>query len=204
MITTDLISHVMPNNPDPEVWANLLAVVLPEYGIDTPERIAAFLSQTAHESMDYRALSENLNYGATGLLNTFRKYFNQTTAQQYARKPQAIASRVYANRMGNGDEASGEGWKFRGRGILQVTGRNNYYQCSQFIFGDDRLLDNPELLEFQEYALRSACWYWTNNNLNAIADTGDVEALTRRINGGTNGLDDRTERYNTAISYLTE
>jgi putative chitinase len=152
--------------------------------------------------MDFTALVENLNYSANGLLATFRKYFTPDLANAYARKPQAIASRVYANRMGNGDEASGEGWKYRGRGILQVTGKNNYYQCSQFIFSDDRLIDSPELLQTPEYALRSACWYWVNNNLNALADTRDVEALTRRINGGTNGLQDRKDRYYSAMSYF--
>lgn len=204
MITTDFVQAVMPNCKDPEGWATILAQVLPGYGFDTPERLAAFVSQTAHESMDYNALVENLNYGAKGLLTTFRKYFTPELANQYARNPQAIASRVYANRMGNGDEESGEGWKFRGRGILQVTGRNNYYQCSQFVFGDDRLLDAPELLEYKEYALISAIWYWTRNNLNTIADTGDLELLTRRINGGLNGYEDRVSKYNTAIDYLNQ
>lgn len=204
MVDRDLISSVMPNNNNPELWANLLNEVLEEYEINSVERIAAFISQTSHESLDYTALVENLNYSARGLRGTFGKYFTESQALAYQRKPQSIASRVYANRMGNSDEQSGDGWLYRGRGIVGVTGKNNYAACSQFIFESDVLISEPHLLEEPIYALRSGCWYWSSNNLNLIADTGDVAKLTRRINGGQNGLSDRIERYNKVIDYFNQ
>jgi putative chitinase len=175
---------------------------LPTYSVNTPKRIAAFLSQCAHESMDFTHLHENLNYGAKGLLATFPKYFDANLANQYARIPEKIANRVYANRMGNGDEASGDGYKFRGRGILQITGKANYHVCSHALYDDDTLIDHPELLEEVDGAIRSALWYWNTHLLNVPADAGDVLTLTKKINGGTIGLDDRTTRYNNALAIL--
>lgn len=202
MITEELFRLALPSNAYPEVWSVLLDQILPEYEIDTALRIAAFVSQTGHESLDYTVLKENLNYSAKGLRGTFGKYFNESQALSYQRKPEAIASRVYANRMGNGDEQSGDGWAYRGRGILQITGRSNYEACSEFLYEDDSLVIDPDQMLHPEVALRAACWYWSVNNLNDIADTGDVEKLTKRINGGLNGLDDRVSRYNKVIDYL--
>jgi putative chitinase len=198
------LKKILPTNTEKELaeWLPLLNELLPQYEIDTPVRVAAFLSQTGHESMDFRVLSENLNYGTNGLLTTFSKYFSKAEAVEYARKPAKIANRVYSGRMGNGDESSGDGWKFRGRGILQVTGRANYERCSKTLFSDGTLLENPDLLLQKQYALRSALEYWATNSLNAVSDKGDVSALTRRVNGGLHGLADRQTRFERALQAL--
>jgi putative chitinase len=198
-LTLEQLQEILPTNKELAEWLPLLNDILPKYGIETPGQVAHFLSQTGHESADLRVLSENLNYGAAGLLSIFRKYFDGPTATLYERKPARIANRVYANRMGNGDESSGDGWKYRGRGLLQVTGRDNYKACSQALFGNDTLLDNPDLLLTKEFALRSACWFWAKNSLNEVSD---VAAVTKRVNGGTNGLSDRQARFEGAVTAL--
>lgn len=177
-------------------------LLLNDYSINSPLRISHFLAQSSHESNDFKTLSENLNYSEQGLLRTFPKYFTQDQAKHYARKPEKIANRVYANRLGNGSEQSGDGWKYRGRGAIQVTGKNNYKNCSEYLFNDDILLTNPEMLQEPKYAILSACWYWDINNLNKIADGNNIELLTRRINGGTNGLEDRRVRFGRIYSVL--
>jgi len=166
----------------------------------TPERAAHFFGQTSHETGGFTVFIENLNYSATGLLKTFSKYFNTKTASLYARQPVKIASKVYANRMGNGDEASLDGWKFRGRGALQTTGKNNYLEFSQYIKNPE-ILTNPDLV-FSDYAFEAAIFFFERNKLWVIADKGvsnqTILALTKKINGGTNGLKDRislTNRY---------
>jgi putative chitinase len=170
---------------------------LPKFYITTPARVAGFVAQCQHESGDFIWLSENLNYGAKGLRNLFGKYFpNDDLARQYERKPQMIANRIYANRMGNGNEQSNDGWHYRGRGILQITGRSNYTQCSRDLFSDDTLAHNPDLLRTPEYAIISACWFWYKNVLNPICDQGDIVLLSKLINGGTIGLDDRIKHWN--------
>ncbi len=160
-----------------------------EFSINTPMRISIFLAQIAHESGGLSTFVENLNYHTAGLLKTFPKYFTVATAPQYARNPQKIASKTYANRMGNGDEASGDGWRYRGRGVIQLTGKNNYQACGSALKLD--LIKNPELLEEPLNAFRSACWFWTSRNLNTLADAGDFISITRKINGGINGLQER-------------
>lgn len=176
--------------------------LLEEYDINTPLRISHFLAQVTHESNDFKVLKENLNYSQSGLLSVFRKYFTPEQALAYARKPEKIANRVYANRLGNGDEASGDGWKYRGRGAIQVTGKTNYMKCSLYLFNDERLLTNPDKLLEPKYAILSACWYWRTNNLNRIADTDNIQLLTRKVNGGTNGLSDRQSRFTRIYSVL--
>ena len=166
-------------------------------------RAAHFFAQCAHESGGFRAFSENLNYGAKGLLGIFRKYFpTEALARAYERKPEKIANRVYANRMGNGDEASGDGWKFRGRGALQLTGKSNYQAFSDYI-GRPDVMTNPDLVA-GELCFESALWFFDRNKLWGICDQGindaAILALTKRINGGTHGLDDRkmkTKKYAT-------
>jgi putative chitinase len=149
-------------------------------------------------------MQENLNYSAKGLRGTFGKYFpNDDIAKQYERKPEKIANRVYGNRMGNGPEESGEGWYFRGRGIVQITGKNNYTKCSQSLFESNVLVENPDLLLEAEYAIHSACWFWSAARLNELADIGDMKTMTKRINGGFIGLEDRINHYNHAIEILT-
>jgi len=159
----------------------------------TPYRAAHFFGQTAHETNSYKAFSENLNYSAGGLKKIFGKYFPGDLEEEYARKPEKIASRVYGGRMGNGDEQSGDGWKYRGRGALQLTGKNNYTAFSKYL-DKPEILDNPDLVS-NEYAFESAMFFFDKNNLWSICDKGidsnTITKLTKRINGGTNGLDHR-------------
>ena len=198
--TAEMLAQCIKKNKNPQEWYEGLCNQLPQFAIVTPARVAGFISQCQHESADFTALSENLNYSAKGLAGTFRKYFpSEAEATPYARKPEKIANRVYANRMGNGAEASGDGYKFRGRGLVQLTGRANYTQCSKDLFGDDCLVQNPDLVCEPEYAVLSACWFWHKNRLNDICDRGDVVLLSKRINGGTLGLADRIHHWNECI-----
>lgn len=177
-------------------------LALVRFGIDTPERIAAFLSQASHESARFTRLVENLNYSADGLARTWPNRYRgvdgkpNAAALAIARKPEFVANSVYSSRMGNGDTASGDGWRFRGRGIFQLTGRDGYRRCGEALGID--LLAKPESLELPLYAALSAGWYWSSNGLNAIADGGDVRALTKRINGGHTGLAERLALYESA------
>lgn len=172
----------------------------------TPERAAHFFGQTAHETGGYVAFSENLNYSAKGLVGTFGKYFNATTAEQYARQPVKIASKVYGDRMGNGNEASQEGWLFRGRGALQTTGKGNYKAFSEHL-GKPEILTNPDLVA-NEFSFESAIFFFDKNKLWSIADKGvndaAILAITKKINGGTNGLDDRNSLTKRYYSWLTK
>jgi putative chitinase len=200
-ITQEQLQQILPNNPYVDHWCEALNKILPEYQIDTPERVAAFLAQCGHESAGFTALHENLNYRAATLRKVFPKYFpTDELANQYASLPnkqEAIANRVYANRMGNGDEASGDGFRYCGRGLIQLTGKQNYTRFADSV--DMPLEEVPEFLETFEGAVQSACWFWTTNNLNQYADTGDILTMTKRINGGTNGLEDRQKHYDQAL-----
>ncbi len=162
----------------------------------TPVRAAHFFAQTAHESGNFKAFSENLNYSADGLTKIFGKYFDAASAAKAARNPEKIANRVYANRMGNGNEASGDGWKYRGRGALQLTGKENYKAFADYLKKPE-IMDNPDLVA-TEYSFESAIFFFEKNKLWAICDQGvgdaAITALTKRINGGTHGLDDRKEK----------
>ena len=162
----------------------------------TPVRAAHFFAQTAHESGNFKAFSENLNYSADGLQKIFGKYFDAASAAKAARNPEKIANRVYANRMGNGNEASGDGWKYRGRGALQLTGKDNYKAFADYLKKPE-IMDNPDLVA-TEYSFESAIFFFERNKLWAICDKGiddaTITALTKRINGGTHGLDDRKEK----------
>lgn len=169
----------------------------------TPERAAHFFGQTAHESGNFTAFSENLNYSADGLKKIFPKYFPGNLADLYARNPEKIANRVYASRMGNGDEASGDGWKFRGRGALQTTGKLNYEEFAKYLKNSNILVD-PGLVA-TEYAFESALFFFEKNKLWAICDKGVNDAtiteLTKKINGGTHGLEDRVAKTNKFYNY---
>jgi putative chitinase len=185
----------------PEVIYSQLPSVIQKYSINTDKRLAHFLSQCGHESGGFRVFSENLNYSAEGLLKTFPKYFTKETAAAYARKPERIANRVYGNRMGNGDEASGDGWKYRGRGCIQLTGKSNYSLYNNAV--PENVVASPDLVS-GSLALDSAGWFWDKNKLNALSDTGTVEQITRRVNGGQHGLTDRKNRYNQIILMLSK
>ena len=202
--TEDAVRQLIPKVKNFDEWYSNLLNTLPEYDIDTAARVAAFMAQCGHESGGFTVMQENLNYSAKGLVGTFKKYFpTEAHAKPYERRPEMIANRVYANRMGNGDEASGEGWYFRGRGIVQITGKNNYSKCSQSLFESNVLVENPDLLLETEYAIHSACWFWSAARLNELADVGDIKTMTKRINGVYIGLEDRIKHYNHAIEILT-
>jgi putative chitinase len=204
IITKEQLAQLIPGNPYLDQWCNALNEILPEYGIDTPQRVAAFIAQCAHESGGFRALKENLNYRAETLRKIFPKYFpTDDLAKAYASMPnkqEAIANRVYASRMGNGDEQSGDGFRFCGRGLIQLTGRDNY----TFFAGslDIPVEEAAEYLQTFEGAVQSACWFWETNNLNQWADKDDILTLTKRINGGTIGLEDRKKHYEHAKHVL--
>ena len=201
--TEEKLHHLLPRVKNVSEWYSSICETLPQYNIDDIARVSAFIAQCAHESGGFTIMEENLNYSAQGLRKIFGKYFpTDDLANQYARKPEKIANRVYASRMGNGDESTGDGWKFRGRGLIQLTGRSNYTKCSQAFFDDSTLVDNPDILSQPYYALNSACWFWNSNNLNALADAQDIKMLTKRINGGFIGLEDRIKHYNHAIEVL--
>ena len=165
------------------------------FGINSPLRMAMYLAQTLHETGNLRYMEENMNYSAERLLQVFPKYFDAQTAQEYARKPQRIGSRVYANRMGNGDEASGDGWKYRGRGVIQITGRAMYQKFNDSEWCTEDVVSHPEKLSAFPLDQVSAMWFWTEHGLNEVADRGDVEKATRIINGGTNGIANRKYLY---------
>jgi putative chitinase len=196
-ITREQLQQIIPRNPYIDQWVSALNQLLPDYGIDTPQRVSAFLAQCAHESGNFVFLKENLNYRAASLRKIFPKYFpDDAIANQYASLPnkaEAIANRIYANRMGNGPEESGDGFRYCGRGLIQLTGRNNYEAFA------DSIESTPEevsaYLETFEGAVQSACWFWESNNLNQFADTDDIKTMTRRINGGFIGLEDRIKHY---------
>src|SRR5215471_9783465 len=187
----------VPRNPNPDDLFQALSDVLPNYEITSVNRVAAFLAQCGHESLDFTALHENLNYSAQGLNKTFPRYFpTLESAEPYARQPEKIANKVYGGRMGNGPEASGDGYKYRGRGAIQLTGHDNYLAFAKSIGKsiDEAIAYCGTLAG----AVESACWFWKGRALNALADASDMETMTRRINGGLNGLPDRQRRYQQA------
>jgi putative chitinase len=181
-----------------EKFVDPINKVIEEFEINTPQRISMFLAQIGHESGGLTKLHENLNYKAARLSQIFPKYFRDVDPDDYANNPEKIANRVYCNRMGNGNEASGDGYRFRGRGAVQLTGRSNYTSCGEDLEVD--LINNPDYLETPEGAIRSAAWFWDQHDLNDWADKGDVVTVTKKINGGTIGLDERKELYNEALT----
>jgi len=200
-ITESQLNQLIPGNPYLEHWCEALNMILPDYDIDTPQRVSAFLAQCAHESGGFRFLKENLNYKAASLRKVFPKYFpSDELATAYANKPEMIANRVYGGRMGNSDEHSGDGYKYCGRGLIQLTGKSNYQNFADSI--ETAVEDIPEFLATFEGAVQSACWFWESNNLNQFADKGDILTMTKRINGGTIGLEDRIKHYEHALHIL--
>ena len=200
MITLEQLQQLLPNNQYVEQWYEALEQLLPDYEINTPQRIAAFIAQCSHESGSFTTLKENLNYRAATLCKVFPKYFTETSAQSFAGKQEAIANRVYANRMGNGPEESGDGYRYCGRGLIQLTGKDNYQNFADSL--EINIEELPEYLGTFEGAVQSACWFWESNNLNQWADKGDIVTLTKRINGGTIGLEDRIKHYEHALHVL--
>ena len=204
-VTKELLKQICPQTKDAvlEKYVDPLNKIGEHFGLfENPKRMAAFLAQVAHESGSFNLVKEGLSYSADGLCKTFRKYFPTVeSAQTYARKPEKIASKVYANRMGNGDESTGDGYKFCGRGLIQLTGRQNYTKFANSI--GKSLEDTVKYLETAEGAVASAAWFWDVNKLNVYADKSDFVGLTRRINGGTIGLADRQHQYEIALHALS-
>ena len=202
--SVDKLAAMVPGNPYIDHWHEALAMILPDYEINTKPRVAMFIAQCAHESGGFKFIKENLNYRWESLRKIFPKYFpNDQIAQQYASRPnkqEAIANRVYASRMGNGDEASGDGYRYCGRGLIQLTGKSNYENFAMSI--ETPVEEIPHYLATFEGAIQSACWFWETNSLNRWADQGDVLTVTKKINGGTIGLQDRIKHYNHALHVL--
>jgi putative chitinase len=212
--TNDQLAQLINNNRHPTEWYTALCDMLPKYQITSKIRVAQFIAQTGHESNDFTAYVENLNYSAQGLANTWpnryaitdstgtaiKPYAPNDKANSISRQPEKIANATYANRMGNGDESSGDGWAHCGRGLIQLTGAANY---QLFAFSVEMPITAvTAYLGTQLGAVESACWFWKNNDLNRWSDLGDTTRVTKIINGGTNGLADRLARYNKALVVL--
>ena len=182
-------------------WLEPLNATFDKYDISTPKRQAAFIGQCSHESANFKTLEENLNYKPETLMRVWPSRFpDLPTAMKYAHNPEKIANKVYGGRMGNGVEETGDGWKYHGRGLIQLTGKENYFNCGQALGVD--LIANPNLLTIAEYACLSAGHFWNKKGLNSLADSGDYETMTKRINGGLIGLDDRKAKIAKALSVL--
>lgn len=205
--TRDMLRALINNNSESDAWYDELVEVLPKYDITTVERVAGFIAQCAHESGDFKSLEENLNYSEKALNSVFGRYFGpgKRNAAEYARNPEKIANYVYmdefrskAGQMGN--TQPGDGWRFRGRGLKQLTGRNNYTAFAKSVGMTAE--EASEYLETKKGAVESACWFWNTSKLNTIADKCDIVAMTKKINGGTIGLDDRKQRFEKALAVL--
>lgn len=201
-VTKKQLEHLLHGNKDWGDWADAVQTMLPKYEIDTLDRVAMFFAQCGHESLNFKVLEENLNYSAKALNAVFPKYFINAgrDASEYHRQPEKIANVVYASRMGNGDTDSGDGWKHRGFGVIQLTGKNNHSEFAESI--GKTLEDTLEYLQTKTGALESACWFWTRNNVNVYADQQDIRGATKRINGGYIGLKDREHHYERALEIL--
>lgn len=194
-LTTAQFRTIAPHASSPDTWVTLLNDILPRWGIDTEDRVFMFLAQCSHESAGFTVFEEDLNYSAGALTRVFRKYFGpgKRNPDNYARQPEKIANVVYANRMGNGNVSSGDGWKHRGRGIIQLTGKNNYVA-----FSNDISIPYDDVFEYikqRKGSIEAACWFWWKNGLNTYADRGDIRGATKRINGGLNGLKHREQLW---------
>jgi putative chitinase len=196
--TSAHVHSLLQGNPHAQSWYDALCDELPKYEITSIPRVAMFMAQTGHESGNYTALVENLNYKPQALMAIWKKRFpTLDIANEYAHNPEKIANRAYCDRMGNGPEESGDGWKFHGRGLIQLTGRSLYEAFAKEIGKD--LDECVDYCETPDGAVESACFFWEHHGLNAISDAGDIVHATKVINGGTLGIEDRTARYNHAI-----
>lgn len=202
-LTIDKFKKLYPKCKDPDTWVELMLEMFPAYDINSLKRIAAFVAQAGHESVGWTVFSENLNYSAEGLRKIFPSHFTTEQAKTYARRPEKIANRAYANRMGNGSEASGDGWRYRGCGPFQLTGHDNYRAFSVDTL-DGNEVDCQALLEDKKLMLLSALWFWKSRKLNNMADFDAITAMTMRINGGTIGLKERIQEYNRVTKVLKE
>ena len=205
MITEQNLKQIFPNIKNAAEWAEKFNLYLPRYDITQESEVAMFLAQTGYETQQFTRLKENMNYSSVDrLLAVFPKYFKAMPRQAislYVGNPEKVGNLVYANRMGNGDEKSGDGYKFRGRGLMHLTGKHNYAKFANFI-ATPEITNNPDLVAEVKFAILSAIWFWKYNNLSVPAMAGDVDRVTKIINGGTNGLEDRRKLYNRAMQCL--
>jgi len=203
-LTESSLAKMLPRNKSIHELFVALNSVLPKYEINTVNRVAGFLAQCGHESADFTVLKENLNYSAEALNRVFPKYFKNAgrDANLYARNPEKIANIVYANRLGNGDTASGDGWRYRGRGAIQLTGKTNYSEFAKSI--GKTLEETVAYLETMEGAIESACWFWNSRDINETCDDDDIVLMTKKVNGGTNGLEERTTHYKNNKKILSQ
>lgn len=210
ILTTSILRTALPKAPLP--WLEVIVTELPRHGLDTPHEVASFLAQCAHESNEFTRLEENLNYSASRMAQVWKRFaanpnekdlkkrIPNDLATKYQHNPEALANFVYANIIGNGDEASGDGWSFRGRGPIQLTGRRNYAACDADIKAG--ILVVPDLLVTPSVGIRSALWFWRVNKLDEVDDDNDVRIDTRRINGGETGIEHRQKLFNHILRYL--
>lgn len=200
IVTREVLAAIMPYSKHLNEFLDPLNSAMDRFEINTHERVAMFLAQAAHESTQLNVLRENLNYSAEALLKLFPSHFTFDEAMDRARDPERIANHLYAKRMGNGDESTGDGWKYRGAGVFQITGKNEFAACSTGIYGDlEVLLLEPERLVHPVDAAASAAWFWNSNRLNDYADRGDLPGCTRKVNGGLVGLTERQALYVVAL-----
>jgi putative chitinase len=200
-LTLDQFKRILPGNKYADYWFHALSRLLPDYEINTAQRIASFIAQCKHESGNFTAIRENLNYKAESLMRVWPRYFpTMEVAVQYAHNQEKIANRAYANRMGNGPEESGDGWRYCGRGLIQLTGKDNYQNFADSI--QTPVEEVPAYLETFEGAAQSACYFWEDRHLNVFADAGDIKGMTKVINGGYLGLEDRQKNYEMIKSIL--
>jgi len=201
-LTIPILKYICPAASESKLglYVPFLNGIMPLYGINTLLRERHFIAQIAHESGQFNTIEENLNYSPNGLMRVFSKYFTLASVNEYSFQPEKIGNRVYANRMGNGNEASGDGSKYKGRGLIQITGRSNYELMANDLLID--YVDHPELIKQPQYAVESACWFWKWNGLNELADTDNINAITHKINGGVNGLAERIGFYKLAQKYI--
>jgi putative chitinase len=201
MITIEQFQAIVGNNPHSEHWVEALNKVWPDYDITTPHRMAAFMGECCVESAKFTAVQENLNYTAASLTRVWPRLFPAGIAEQYAHNPEKIANRAYGGRMGNGGEETGDGWKFRGRGLIQMTGHDNYQSFADSL--QISIDDAAAYAETFEGAVQSACWFWETNNLNVLADQGNIDHISHIINGGTLGQEERRQYYQHALQVLS-
>jgi putative chitinase len=196
------VAEMLKGNKNVDAWYAAMVKILPKYGIDTPNRIAGFVAQCGHESLNFTVLEENLHYKAETLEKLFSKYFSKAgrNAADYANQPEKIANVIYASRMGNGDTASGDGYKFRGRGIIQLTGKDNYTNFGKSV--NKTIDETVAYVSTLDGALESACWYWATRKLNEACDANDITKMTKLVNGGTIGLEDRKKHYEHNLTVL--
>jgi putative chitinase len=204
MVSVNQLQQIFPQG-DPSDLAEIcdpINAAMIEFNIKNPKEQAMFLAQCGHESDNFSTVQENLNYRAETLVKVFPKYFRDVNPADYEKQPEKIANRVYGGRMGNGDESTGDGYRYRGRGLIQLTGKDNYNACGAALKMD--LHTDPDYLETAEGAARSAAWFWAHNGLNQYADNDDIVGCTKRVNGGTIGLEERTQHYEAAKAVLVD